>query len=62
MEPRPLASVTAVPNESGISWRVIIEIDPDRIQYICGFESETAAREWINHQSREWLKRLSSGL
>jgi hypothetical protein len=62
MRPKPSASVTAAPSDSGIGWRVIIEIDPDRIQYIGGFESEKAARDWISHQSRNWLKRLSSGL
>ncbi len=62
MRPWPPASLTAAPTESGISWRVIIEIAPDRIQYIGGFETEQAAQDWISHQSSDWLKRLSSGL
>jgi hypothetical protein len=61
-ESRAPTSVTAAPTESGGSWRVIIKFEADRIQYIGGFESEKAARDWINHQAGDWLKRLSIGL
>jgi len=61
MGSKPPTSVTAAPSESG-SWRVIIEIDPDRLQYIGCFDSEKAARDWISDQSEDWLKRLSNGL
>lgn len=49
-------------SKSGLSWQVVVEFVPDRIQYIGGFESEHAARNWVKSQSEAWLEKLSIGL
>jgi hypothetical protein len=48
--------------QSGPGWKVVIQLASDRLQYISGFDSEQAARDWIINQSQDWFCRLSAGL
>ena len=54
--------LTVEPAQSGPGWKVVIQLAPDRLQYISGFDSEQAARDWIINQSQNWFRRLSAGL
>jgi hypothetical protein len=56
------AALKVEPNRSGLGWKVVIQVAPDRLQYISGFDSEQAARDWIINQSQNWFRRLSAGL
>jgi hypothetical protein len=60
--PETQGTFRAKPSISGFSWQVVIEYGYDKVQYIGGFESEQAAREWIQHQSQSWLAKLTVGL
>ena len=56
------AELKVEPGQSGLGWKVVIQFAPDHLQYISGFDSEQAARDWIVNQSQDWFCRLSAGL
>lgn len=55
---RPVANVEFKPIEMivGAKWYVRARLGPGRRLYIKGFTTENEAKEWIVHQSAEWLR------
>jgi len=49
-------------SRDGASWRVRLSLQPDRIQYIDGFETRVDAQGWIEAQARGWLKAIETPL
>jgi hypothetical protein len=57
----PKVKFEIVPTKTGHGWRVLVQ-KPGQIQYICGFETETDADNWIRSESSGWLKALQAKL
>lgn len=49
-------------SRDGASWRVRLCLQPDRIQYIDGFETRVDAQGWIETQAHGWLKAIETPL
>ena len=55
-------SFVAHPAKSAGGWRVVLQIGPNRVQYIGGFGSEDEARDWIDNEAEGWIQRLNINL
>lgn len=49
-----------VPLKSGLGWRVLARRPGGQIHYISGFETESDALDWINHEGLSWFSKLNA--
>jgi len=51
-----------VPSKAGAGWNVMIQLRSDRVQYVCGFDTELEADDWIRRDASGWLRALDAKL
>jgi hypothetical protein len=54
-QPLPAGLPSARPAKIGNGWRIVIELEGERRQYVGGFESERAAEHWIANELSNWI-------
>jgi hypothetical protein len=56
------ASFEAVPTSSAKSWRVRMVRPSGQVQYITGFDTKAAAKDWIKVEGPRWFSKTEDAI